>query len=386
MGFGKTSASIRMMNNDTENNYIYITPFLKEVERIKTQCTNRKFYEPQNIGKGKLDSLHYLLKEGKNIASTHALFQMSTEVTRELIKANNYILILDEVCDVIEQLPLKPNDLEAIFEHAHIEGDVLIWDNMLYDGRYNDIMTMALNKSLVMVNDTLLMWNFPVNIFTSFKDCYVMTYMFQCQIQKYYYDIHGIECEYFSVIKDENQYKIIPYANRKPIDKTNLRDKIKIYEGNLNNIGDADYSLSASWYNKQKNKHLVETLKKNIYNYFHNKADAKGNQIIWTTFKLHKSRISGKGYTKSFLSCNARATNEFRDRNCLAYCLNIFLNPIIKQFFDDRGVKVLEDDFALSELLQWIWRSAIRDGQEIYIYIPSARMRNLIHQWLKTED
>lgn len=41
-----------------------------------------------------------------------------------------------------------------------------------------------------------------------------------------------------------------------------------------------------------------------------------------------------------------------------------------------------EDDYALSEMIQWVWRSAIRDGKEIWVYIPSRRMRELFQNWL----
>jgi len=40
----------------------------------------------------------------------------------------------------------------------------------------------------------------------------------------------------------------------------------------------------------------------------------------------------------------------------------------------------------LSELIQWVWRSAIRDGNSINIYIPSSRMRNLFIEWLNNEN
>ena len=41
-----------------------------------------------------------------------------------------------------------------------------------------------------------------------------------------------------------------------------------------------------------------------------------------------------------------------------------------------------QDGYALSEMLQWIWRSAIRDGKEINLYIPSKRMRTLLTDWI----
>ena len=42
-----------------------------------------------------------------------------------------------------------------------------------------------------------------------------------------------------------------------------------------------------------------------------------------------------------------------------------------------------EDAYALSVMVQWIWRSAIRDGDEIYLYIPSSRMRTLLLDWIE---
>ncbi|WP_328101075.1 hypothetical protein [Priestia flexa] len=64
------------------------------------------------------------------------------------------------------------------------------------------------------------------------------------------------------------------------------------------------------------------------------------------------------------------------------------MKPFEKQFFEDAGVKVNEDLLAVSDLLQWIWRSAIRksEAEPINIYIPSLRMRTLLYQWLNNEE
>ena len=60
MAAGKTSWSIEHINNTPENNYLYITPFLNEVQRIITGVV-RPFVEPINKGSGKLDSLNQYL-------------------------------------------------------------------------------------------------------------------------------------------------------------------------------------------------------------------------------------------------------------------------------------------------------------------------------------
>ena len=41
-----------------------------------------------------------------------------------------------------------------------------------------------------------------------------------------------------------------------------------------------------------------------------------------------------------------------------------------------------EDGYALSEMIQFIWRSAIRNNEPIYCYIPSKRMRDLLQGYI----
>ena len=103
---------------------------------------------------------------------------------------------------------------------------------------------------------------------------------------------------------------------------------------------------------------------------------------MWTTFKDYKNKCRGRGYTKGFVSCNARATNEYRHKKNLAYCINVFNNPIQMKFFISKDVSIDEDTYALSELIQWIFRSQLRDGNKINLYLPSERMRSLLIQWL----
>ena len=74
--------------------------------------------------------------------------------------------------------------------------------------------------------------------------------------------------------------------------------------------------------------------------------------------------------------------NNYSDRHVVAYTINRFMNPVIRQFFQQHGVEVDEDRYALSDMIQWIWRSAIRNGEHITLYIPSYRMRKLLIDWI----
>ena len=59
---------------------------------------------------------------------------------------------------------------------------------------------------------------------------------------------------------------------------------------------------------------------------------------------------------------------------------------MIIRFFKDKNIEVDVDAWGLSELIQWIWRSRIRKGEEINLYIPSSRMRGLLKDWLEGKD
>jgi hypothetical protein len=243
---------------------------------------------------------------------------------------------------------------------------------------------MSENGSVIIINDKALFWNFPVEIFNSFKNVYILTYMFEAQIQKYYYDFHNVEYEYFSVIKNDNKYELKEYNINYDLEiMKNIYNKINIIENDkINNIGDSHYSLSVSWFEKDENEPLVKILKNNIYNFFRNKNQSKNNEKLWTTFKSSQNKLKGKGYTNRFIPINTRATNIYSESIYLAYCCNIFLHPDITLFFSKRNVKINQEEYALSEMLQWIYRSAIRNNKKINIYIPSKRMRILLKNWL----
>ncbi|NMM52935.1 DEAD/DEAH box helicase family protein [Paenibacillus aquistagni] len=400
-GYGKTSWAIQYMNDMSveSHRFIYVTPFLEEVTRIQQSVHSRKFHDPESIkGETKLVDLHRLLGQGKDIATTHALFQKANAETKELIRINNYTLILDEVMNVIEQIPLKKNDLDLLIEAHVIDYEVndkgltyIKWneDKVDYDTEYNHIKQMALANNLMYCDSSALIWNLPCDIFLMFKDVFILTYLFKGQFQRYYYDLHGILYRYLSVVKDQHEYSLVPYQNRLIHDKTVLNKLVSIYEGQLNAIGDKRNALSTSWFEKPSNKAFVATLQRNTYNFYTNMCKAKNDTAIWTTVKGYKGNIMKKVKPKSFAKCfiamTSRATNLYKEKYHLAYLINRFMNPIEKKFFEQYGVTVDQDAWALSELIQWVWRSRIRDGKPIEIYIPSSRMRALLKKYLSSD-
>ncbi|MDM5249636.1 hypothetical protein [Lysinibacillus sp. G4S2] len=395
MGAGKTSWSIQFMNEaDPDKNFLYITPLLSETQRVKEGVTNRKFATPVPKGKnkGKFINLKELIVNDRDIASTHALFQKADEELIDLIKAGNYTLILDEAMEVVEECKLLKDDFQWLYDSGMVKVDkdtgLISWnrEGKYQDTRYKDIKTLAESENLYFFENKVLFWTFPISVFKAFKEVYVMTYLFQCQQQKYYYDMYNLEYSYKAVQKlPTGEYTLINHKNKEPYDKTAIKSLINIYEGKLNNIGDDKTAFSKSWSGKKQNKHLIEKLQKNITTYFKNNVKTPTELNMWTCYKAYVPKLKGKGYTKGFIACNARATNAFKEKESLAYTVNRFMNPYEKKFFISKGVEVNEDMCALSELIQWIWRSQIRDGKPINLYIPSKRMRTLLKDYLESE-
>lgn len=166
--------------------------------------------------------------------------------------------------------------------------------------------------------------------------------------------------------------------NQKLITNPELISKIDLIHiidhDKLNSVGEDKHALSKKWF-YDENKNLLEKLGKHTTNYFHNICKAKSADCLWTTFDETKSLINGKCFRKGFISLNN--DEDLTDRIYLAFLCNLFYPT------NDNIEGITESNYALSEMLQFIWRSAIRDGKEIWVYIPSIRMRNLLKKWIK---
>lgn len=424
MGSGKTSWAIQYMNEHPELSFIYCTPFLDEIDKIKIE-TNRKFYDPQYIGGGrKIDNFNALLMDGRDIALTHATFSNANQETLEYLQNGNYTLILDEVIDVLVDFneackdTIRKEDIAMLINEKFISVDdygKVSWIKDSYLGsKYSNVERTARNGHLFYLDDTMLVWQFPPEIFTQFDSVYLLTYLFDGSMLKPYFCYHNIPYVLQEVKRDGDSYYLGEWQNDKEIRKK-YESYIEIWDNPTANSYGATM-LSKSWYMKQK-KESFSKLKSHMYNFFQNVTKAKAKDIIWTAPKDFRKDLKGKGYTlvrsltkeetqlpkkmreeaekkiQCFLPCNARATNDFADRKVLAYLVNLYLNPYTKRYFqnknkvDGTNIEVDQDKHALACMLQWIWRSAIRkrEPEHIKIYIPSKRMRGLLIKWLNGE-
>lgn len=388
MGSGKSTSAIRYIN-ETEGRFIYLTPFLSEAERIKDACHCKNFAEPQDIKhESKLEHLHELLRSGRNIASTHALFKCFNEETANLVKNGGYELILDEAMDVVDTVDVKMSDIK-ILENAkmlEIVDNRLIWREDEYKGHFSKLKQLSTNTEITVIDDAVCVWEFPLWAFEAFKQVKVLTYLFPAQTLCYYFQKNNIDFEYIGTKRDGDGFRFTTVDDPDRITKIpNLNNLIDIVSRpKYNKIGSKCSALSASWYRRLGGE-AYNDIRKLIRNVFVSGMQAKSNETMWTIFLAQKKYTLDSGYfgyIKSFVPCSMRATNRYKDRTKLAYCVNIYFHPALSKYFSMHGVSISDNLHALSEMIQWIWRSAIRDGKPIQVFVPSRRMRNLLTDWI----
>lgn len=426
MGSGKTSAVITMMNErEIDRPVIFITPFLAECERFAREC-DRDFVQPVSTKKHgwkKLNHIKALVGRGRNIVSTHALFRMYSDDILEIVRKKRYILIMDEACEVLEEAGIAAGDVKILTENGLIEErreygrtmykyigppDYLEKGSVVYD-----IMLKASNGNLYKYGGESGMAFYsivPANFITSFEDVYILTYMFQYSDLHYLFIINNISWTnvYVKRVPYGNGYDVTDEPQPMPDYVRKIPDLVHVYQDNeerSNNKGRknkvlnqkisflggvkkryVDFKPTVSFFNnKKRNAETIKLLKNNQYTFFLRMIKEHGGDkslCLWSTYKSAYDKITMNGLKSGFLQFNSRATNDYADRCYLSYVVDIRVDPNKFNFYEEFGIRYPEDGYALSTMIQWIWRSRIRKGEEIWVYVPSRRMRDLLTEYL----
>lgn len=379
-----------------------------------------QFKEPSDTGAlpTKSADLLRLLSEGQNVVLSHELFKLLNDTAIDRIKEFDYTLFLDEEIEVVELSDITQDDLKILKEQRLIEIDPtskrVKWLDSQYHGDFERTKREIQQKALYEVEQNIILWQLPPGIFEAFHQVYIMTFLFRGSMLFLYFQKYGMSFQYLHVEKDsqEKYYFSQGYEEVSKLEKVRIKSLLDVYEGRLNtnylpeskkkrNI--QEYSgLSSSWHQNRKNKKYINVLNRNAVNYIQNYRHAPKNTVMWTTFKpaankyenrrmkancRWNGRISCSECTRpcgvNFVSCNARATNRYADRTTLIYLCNIFPVPPVLQYLSQGTTAEFDaDSYALAQLMQWVWRSAIRNDAAVSLYLPSARMRKLLLDWL----
>lgn len=402
MGSGKTSAICSWMRDNPKNRYIYVSPMLSEVtDRIPTECPELEFITP-SIDKHNTKSDHVLdlLKQGKNICTTHSLYEILTEEHATVVAFQGYTLIIDEEVDFIKPYTrYHRDDIMSLEDKGFLEIDYTIdggvswlWEDMKDNTVYSRLRRDC-NMGLIYVtrrgrseNKTMIVTHIPPKLVDVVDRTIVLTYKFSGSVMDRFFSLRGYQIKPFTgadTYKSEDEIigqigDLISY-----IDTPSIR-KIK-----NSSIGEG---MSSSWYdntgssNRDKIGKAISSAARSV--------KATSDNMIYTLPK--KYAIPVKGGSKDtlikiprynsemcWLYSGCRATNAYRDRDTAIHAYNRYPSVPVQAYLQDYGHQVDSEDFALSEMLQWIWRTSIRDDKPINLGILSRRMDSIFKGWLK---
>jgi hypothetical protein len=401
MGSGKSTAVLNWCEQSPDTSFLYVTPLLSESEgRVVDACKVSKFTAPtKELHRTKGEHLLDLLQSGANASITHEMYGQLKPDHLRFIKENKYTVILDEEVSFIEPMTLYTTDdfkyLRSLNQIRAEDDGKLVWlndselcDNMKYTRLANMCRLGMVYQSKR--TDNWFVTQLPIDLIKSADRVIVITYLFKGSVMDSFVKLKGITVEDFKEVevKEDSKQKI--------------RDLIEFVCQNQCDLWLKE-TMSSSWFenaNQEKLKKLAKSIRA-----VGDSCKVKSGQLLWCVPSVlarpktkSAKKVAPSGYSAgtgeinedgfaegSFLPCSSRATNAYRNREVMVHAYNRFPNVTVSAFLQDYNAPVDNNQFALSEFLQWLWRSRIRDGQPIKVCILSRRMRKIFQDWLKED-
>lgn len=380
MGAGKSTAIINTVKTKQQK-YLIVVPYLTEVDRI---CESTSCIAPLGKEDTKQAELLELAGTGKNICITHKLF--SDIASFHTLKAlAGYSLIIDEEPTTISVLDYPKgfthNDVDILIKAGHI--GVAKDTHSLYaikDNHCKGVLATLYNYlgALLVTNDIYMSGSTFIHIkklstWEYFKDITICSYRMENSILSAYCKLNNIAIQYQHI---ENGAIADGYLDKKPAN---------LYRLQCYTPQKLACSCSVHWY--QTHTEDVKTLVSSFIKWRERHIPAEYRKgYYWTTYKAFQDLIAKttkKIAQKKFLSCTKKATNDYRNCHVVGVFIQRFLNVPISQFLSSNGVQINEKEYALSELLQFIWRSNMRveNATPVFVFIGSKGLYDNFIQW-----
>ncbi len=461
-GYGKSTEINRSFNKSEK--YIAVVPYLSEVERfIKGARTDSDFILTQPIcnGGNKSDHCEKLIRAGKSIACTHALFyRLGTLATQSTGVArctefdsdgkptievdhllNGYNLIIDEVVNPFEvDQTVRKVDFDTAYLGLGLateepDGRIVpteMWDELYRKGNKTfdrSLYDKAKSGALYRISEKLFVLAIPKELLLKPKSVTIYTYLSEGSVLLQYLqklqkdhpgsftlEVQRLDKEVEAAWREDvaSALTVLPIPELENQEWTHFAqlNKIKTHrqcsavghklrkfkDRELYGVDPTTVMLTCArglWHDaatgqKPKAGRLARhtrlfgrALKEEVYN-----NDSETFDEVWTTSGV------------SFVPNTTRGTNDHIGCTTAVYLYDQHPNPQLLTFLgmkrNSNEAHRFSDAYALTELVQWLFRSAIRVGglnstgraysprRSVTLYMPSKRMRNLLLNWLLT--
>lgn len=416
MGKGKTTALINIANSkkyskeEGDRRLLIVVPRISEINRILNSTTCK---EP--LDGHKADDLKRLIEQNENICTSHALFNKLDSETIKLIKNSKfpYDLYHDEQpilsCGVIGgdresdfDNPLMnkigQDDIVTLFKMEYLKQteNKIVVVNPNYTpykkGVFNALYQHMKTHTLYAYGTNKIDDNYPnafisftsIDLFNAFDNVWILSYLIKNSIVDNYLALNKVDENCIVYYHVDNEQFVKGYLKEYPKNLSRLHLAHERYNQD-------EYKLTKSEYAKYTD-YDFDRISKNVFNFLrsgtHLGKNVKLTDYIFSTFSGYEKKLT-KGYKgfskKSFVACNVKGVNDFQDSTIAIYLCDRFFNPITLNFLNSiEGIVFDEKLFALSEVVQFIWRTKIRvqdDDTPIDVLIPCKRLRNIFLDW-----
>lgn len=437
MGRGKTTYAINHINKNKHQQFLFITPFISECQRVSEATGIMTPVDDNELGT-KRDQAIEAIEFGRSLVITHSLFLLIPK--QQVQSLSSYQIIIDEALATCEHLPMSSGEITSMLrdevvtvkdEHEHYKRLELntpdhLKNTPLLRFHHN---RLSGNADLLLSDNNLVVMMLPACVFEDDSRITLLTYNYEGSDFQAYLKMRGIVPTIKSVLDGE----LVDYTAQ---DGSAFRNLINVVDHKKLNEQKANKNqrYTKKFYYRLTGEGLKE-IRNNLRNYYSNIVKTPSSKNLWTVFECsdfvehftdsegaawftgggNKKNIRDLLMTKPYrqvgskkfeydfshmigedgmdltserkrqcwIPINCKGTNMYADRTSLAYMVNLNLSPAIINFFRlVNGVAPCNDTFALNMLVQWIFRSAVRNGEPINLYIPSKRMRHLLLTWL----
>ena len=394
MGSGKSSAAIELMNSHPEKRFLYVTPYNSEADRIEHACAAIGMRQPEELDQfrtSKVVHTAWFIEQGLNVASTHQAFIRYDLNFLKAIREKHYTLIIDENISPLQRVTTNRSYISAAKQAGFID-EIMPGVYTLHDkenrGEFDErLFYIMQSHDLILIDsdkkDNAYYWIMPPDFLLSFDDVYILTYLFEGQGLYSMLRMYDIPFTYIGIEHDDASgvFTFSPTGTYVPDYTRDMSSALTLVDNaKLNADGKDFFAYSKSSYSSGKLDR--KAARNHLKNFFTNMYPCDSQCRMWSTFKDFRDDLKGNGYASMFRALNLRATNEEAQSRVLAYMVNLFVPRVYSILARQRGEQLNDGLYALSTMVQWIWRSAIRNGQPIILYLPSRRMRDLLTDWI----
>lgn len=400
-GTGKTTEIIESFKQGER--YLVVVPFLDECDRIieKTQELYGEgfFVQPEvsSYHGTKGNHLRHLLKTNKNIVTTHELYLSIVMASREGSLQDRH-LIIDEVLSVVEAKEGPTSDIWKTFfvDKQYVEvcretGRIKptdVWEADVEAVKFDWFYRKAQSGCLYVLDGSFFVWSLPADVLHQAKSTKIYTFLSDGSFMKHWLLKEGVRFTQEPVSIREQHLKDFKAKTRSLLTIDSISRKIE----NLN------YSCSGQRTMRPEQHRRINEALKNLSR--RQLSGVPKEDILITSLQSQwfKKPPSSPGATDGTAGVFSKQTGLFKDTNWCSnvtrgtnkykHCTHaIYLydqhpHPAISRFLgiDNQESK---DDYAICELIQWLYRTCIRDGLPCTLYMPSKRMRAVLEDWLE---